>query len=214
VVKVKCIGAKNCEVCELVLIFALLPAFLFPQVDETSIGKVKWSACYKHRGRETRWATGFVERGSKLLYVRLVDDRSKATMEKLFRDVVEDGTMVISDGRRAYDGLDKLSRTVGGNSMRLEHRRVFHEYDLVSIDSTHNNNIENCWSVFKRRRGTMYGTSARLLQSHLDLFGFRWSFCNWKVGDRLLFGRKWMEACSHNKVHIVSWKRLFAWVDS
>jgi hypothetical protein len=98
VIEVKCIGAKKYEVCELVLIFALLPALLFPPVDETSIGKVRRSACYKHRRREARWATAFVERGSKLLYVRLVDDRSKATMEKLFRDVVEDGTMAISDG--------------------------------------------------------------------------------------------------------------------
>jgi hypothetical protein len=120
--------------------------------------------------------------------------------------------MVISDGWRTYDGLDKLSRTVGGKSMRLEHRRVLHEYDLVSIDGTHINNIENCWSVFKRRYGAMYGTSARLLLSHLDLFCFRWSFCNGSIGDRLLFGRKWMEPCSHNRVHIVSRKRGLAWV--
>jgi hypothetical protein len=173
VVEVKCIGAEKCEVRELVLAFALLPVVLFPLVDETSIGKAKRSACYKNRRRETRWATGFVERGWKLQYVRLVDDRSKTTMEKLFRDVVEDGTMVISDGWRVYDGLDKLSRTVGEKSMRLEHRRVFHEYDLVSINGTHINNIERCWSVFKRRYGAMRGTSARLLQSHLHLFCFK-----------------------------------------
>jgi hypothetical protein len=153
--------------------------------------------------RETCWATGFVERGSKLLYVRLVDDRSKATMEMLFRDVVENGTKVISDGWRDYDGMNELSRAVGGKSMRLEHRRVIHEYDLASIDCTHINNIENCWPVFKIRHGAMYGTSARLLQSHLDLLCIRWSFYNWSVGDRLLFGRNWIEACSHNRLHVV-----------
>jgi hypothetical protein len=134
-------------------------------------------------------------------------------MDRLFRDVAEDGTMEISDGWRAYDGVDELSRTVGGNTMRLEHRRVIHEYDLVSIDGTHINNIENCWPVFKSRYGAMYGMSARLLQSHLDLYCLRWSFCSWSVGDRLLFGRKWMDACSHNRLHVVSRNGVLAWVD-
>jgi hypothetical protein len=59
VVEVKCIGAENCEVCELVLMFVLVSAYVFPHVDEMSIGKVKRSACYKHRRRETRWRDRF-----------------------------------------------------------------------------------------------------------------------------------------------------------
>jgi hypothetical protein len=97
--------------------------------------------------------------------------------------------------------------------MRLVNRRVLHDYDLVFNDGTHFNSVENCWSVFKRRYGAMYGTSARLLQSHLDLYCFKWSFCNRSIGDQFLFGRKWMEACSHNRVHIVFRKRGLAWVD-
>jgi hypothetical protein len=32
------------------MIFALVPTYVFPKVDETSIGKVKRSACYKEAG--------------------------------------------------------------------------------------------------------------------------------------------------------------------
>jgi hypothetical protein len=63
---------------------------------------------------------------------------------------------------------------------------VNHNAEFVTADGTHINNIEKCWTASKGIHAGRYGSSGAL-QSFLDEFFFRWSFCGGSIQNRGLF---------------------------
>jgi transposase-like protein len=109
-----------------------------------------------------QWVFGAYDVEEKRGWIQLVDDRSANTLLPLIQEWCLPGTIIVSDGWAAYNGVVNLG---------FEHRVVIHENHFVDpLTGTHTNNVEAYWQRCKRRFKRMYGTSHALLASHLDEF--------------------------------------------
>ena len=120
------------------------------EIDESVMVKAKYN-----RGRQLhqqqRWVFGGYERESKQGFVRLVDDRSAATLIPIIQQVIAPGTHIMSDEWASYRQLASLGYT---------HTTVNHSQHIVDPDdSTCTNCIEAYWNAVKRRFKKMYGTA-------------------------------------------------------
>ena len=89
-------------------------------------------------------------------------DRTRETLLPLIESWCRCGSVIASDGWRAYQGLDQLG---------FEHRVVVHENGFVDpITGVHTNCIENYWQRCKRKLKRIYGSSIALLPTHIDEF--------------------------------------------
>jgi hypothetical protein len=70
--------------------------------------------------------------------------------------------------------------------MRLTSDIVCKNICFLTAEGVQINSIENAWSCFKRIRSGRYESSG-LLQSNLDEFCFRWSFCGGIIKNRSFF---------------------------
>lgn len=111
------------------------------EVDESYFG------ARRVRGKRGRGAAGktpvfgLLRRGGNV-YVRVDPDCSKESLMPIIQGIVLEGSMVTSDGWKAYDGL-----ILNG----YEHYRVFHSENEFARGKSHVNGIENFWSFAKRR---------------------------------------------------------------
>jgi hypothetical protein len=109
-----------------------------------------------------KWIFGAYDTSRKVGFILRVADRSANTLLPIIVEWCRPGTIIVSDGWAAYNG-------VAGNV--YEHEVVVHENFFVDPDTgIHTNNVENYWQRCKRRFKRMYGTSDELLCSHIDEF--------------------------------------------
>jgi hypothetical protein len=109
-----------------------------------------------------QWIFGGYDISKKVGWIQLVPDRSAETLLPIIQGWCLPGTVIVSDGWRAYSGLRELG---------FCHEVVVHEHFFVDpITGVHTNNVENYWQRCKRQLKRIYGTSRELLSTHIDNF--------------------------------------------
>jgi len=108
------------------------------QVDEALIGRRKYN-----RGRVVpgTWVLGMIDSSGKLR-LEVCADRTAATLSEIIQRNVHQGSIIHTDGWRAYRGLSELG---------YEHRTVNHSVEFVADDGTHTQAIESQWRALRRR---------------------------------------------------------------
>lgn len=112
------------------------------------------------------WIFGLVEEGTNDVRMFYVERRNSETLHPIIFSNVELGTIIVSDGWKAYSRL---------NECGFGHEVVIHDENFVDpITGANTQRIECEWShakhmIMRKRRGT----TIDLLQSHLDEFCFR-----------------------------------------
>lgn len=129
------------------------------------------------RGKPGRGASGktivfgILKRGGRI-YTEGDRGRSrpnctKKTLQAIIRGRVEPGSVVHTDGWRAYDGLVDVGYG--------KHYRVRHNEGEYALGTNHINGIESFWSYAKRRMAQFNGVPARTFLLHLKESEFRFN---------------------------------------
>jgi len=112
------------------------------ECDESKFGKRKY-----HRGHRVEgvWVFGLVERTpERRLVVRIVEKRDAATLLPIIRSSVLEGSIVLTDCWRAYNGIQ--------SELGLAHETVNHSENFVEpITLNHTNTIEGTWNGIKMK---------------------------------------------------------------
>lgn len=124
-----------------------------------------------HRGRATEhelWVFGIADTSYSpaKIFLRLVEDKSTASLIPLIYDVCRPGTMIVSDEWAAYNFL------VASNT--FQHMTVNHSLHFIDpVTRVHTQNIESYWAKAKYRIKMKKGVYGTLLESYLDEFMFK-----------------------------------------
>ena len=126
------------------------------------------------RGKRGRGAAGktpvlgLLKRDGNV-YVEIVKNCSKAALMPIIQGKILEGSMIHTDGWRAYDGL-----ILNG----YDHYRVFHSANEFARGKCHVNGIESFWSFAKRRLAQFNGLSDQTFFLHLKECEFRFNHRN------------------------------------
>jgi Transposase and inactivated derivatives len=151
------------------------------QVDETFVGgknqkKSKEKRTEKTQGRSTKTKTvvfGLLSNG--IVTTEIVPNTKGKTLIAVIKDMVKEGSIVVSDGWVGYSSLHKY----------YTHKKIPHNEGLYVKDSFHTNSIEGFWSLLKRGiLGIYHSVSPKHLQKYCDEFAFRYNTKDYKEGDR------------------------------
>nr|WP_320442778.1 IS1595 family transposase [Chryseobacterium oranimense] len=151
------------------------------QVDETFVGgknqkKSKEKRTEKTQGRSTKTKTvvfGLLSNG--IVTTEIVPNTKGKTLIAVIKDMVKEGSIVVSDGWVGYSSLHKY----------YTHKKIPHNEGLYVKDSFHTNSIEGFWSLLKRGiLGIYHSVSPKHLQKYCDEFAFRYNTKNYTEGDR------------------------------
>lgn len=146
-------------------------------VDETFVGgknknrhKDKKAPASQGRAHVDKTpVVGLIQRDGKVKTF-VVSDTNSDTLHKIMGDNVEEGSILVTDAYRSYNGLDT----------RYTHVTVKHGgggYTVtIGNDKFHTNNIENFWSIFKRGIiGIYHFVSVKHLERYCQEFGYRYN---------------------------------------
>ncbi len=151
------------------------------QADETFMGgknrnrhvnkKVKES-----QGRSVKDKTpvfGLVNSGK--VNTRVVPDTRAQTLKPIIQEMVEQGSIVVTDEWRAYSGLSK----------NYQHEVLKHREGQYKSNEFHTNSVEGFWSLLKRGvYGIYHSASAKHLSKYCDEFSYRYNTRLHTDGDR------------------------------
>ncbi|XP_072379845.1 uncharacterized protein [Diabrotica undecimpunctata] len=139
---------------------------LIVEIDESYFFHRKY-----HRGayRAGKWIFGAIERNSGKMFLTPVAARNEETLLPIISRIILPGTIIITDGWRAYRNIGLLRGGV------YEHRTVTHQTHFVNPDdnSAHTQTIESVWMRSKKKLRRQCGTSRALFQSYLHEFMWR-----------------------------------------
>ena len=127
-------------------------------------------------GRSTKTKTvvfGLLSNG--IVTTDIIPNTKGKTLKAVIKEMVEEGSIVVSDGWVGYSGLHK----------EYDHKRIAHNKGQFVKDEFHTNSIEGFWSLLKRGiLGIYHSASPKHLQKYCDEFAFRYNTRNHKEGDR------------------------------
>lgn len=106
------------------------------EIDESFFGKQKYS--------NQKMVVGAIERDSRRLQLRIIEDREQDTLELFITDYVDRTSLICTDYHLGYNDLGFYGYT---------HERYNHSRGHFS----QTNQIENMWGVMKRYLRKMYG---------------------------------------------------------
>jgi len=132
---------------------------LFSHKQKNHVGRVP---------QEPVWVFGIVDTSQRPCtgYMRVVENRSEATLLPIINEVCRPGTVIHSDKWAAYRNI---TRELG-----LEHRTVNHSLNFVNPeDGTHTQAIESYWAKQKLRIKSMKGIQREKLPEYLIEFMWR-----------------------------------------
>ena len=113
------------------------------QIDEALIGRRKYN-----RGRvvEGTWVLGMVASDGRLRLEKCPGNRrDRRTLEDIIQRHVAPGSVIHTDGWRAYQGLEQLP------GMNYTHEVVNHNENFVAPSGAHTQRIESQWRALRRR---------------------------------------------------------------
>lgn len=138
------------------------------EADSTLSGAVEVDESYfgphRVRGKRGRGASGktvvfgILKRQVKV-YIGIVPNCTKATLQAVIRGKVNPGIVIHSDGCRGYDGLVDIGY--------YKHFRVNHGDNEFARGEYHINGIESFWSYAKRRLARLNVMPAKTFYLHL-----------------------------------------------
>ena len=123
------------------------------------------------RGKRGRGAAGktpvfgVLKRGGNV-HVQIVPNCSRKELMPIIQGKVLEGTIIYTDGWKAYDGL-----IVNG----YDHYRIFHSENEFARGKNHVNGIESFWSFAKRRLAKFNGLTDKNFLLHLKECEFRFN---------------------------------------
>ncbi|KAL3094767.1 hypothetical protein niasHS_006062 [Heterodera schachtii] len=138
------------------------------QIDESVLARRKY-----HRGHRVReiWIFGLYDVHAGIGVVRIVPDRTRATLLPIIEEYVLPGSTIHSDQWAAYMGGAIPSIPVIPPYI---HHSVNHTINFVDpITSAHTNHVECFWKNLKMKFKAMSGTSRELLPSYCDEYMWR-----------------------------------------
>ena len=108
------------------------------QVDEALIGRRKYN-----RGRVVQgtWVLGMITEDGHVR-MEVCERRDGQTLKQIIQKHVAPGSIIHTDGWRAYQGLESLG---------YGHQVVNHSREFVADDGTHTQRIESQWRALRRR---------------------------------------------------------------
>lgn len=151
------------------------------QVDETFVGgknmkKPKERRKEKTQGRSTKTKTvvfGLLSNG--IVTTEIVPNTKGKTLINVIKNMVEEGSIVVSDGWVGYSKVRK----------DFVHKKIAHNEGQYVKDEFHTNSIEGFWGLLKRGiLGIYHSASPKHLQRYCDEFSFRYNTKNFKEGAR------------------------------
>jgi len=151
------------------------------QVDETFVGgknqKKSWQKRVENtQGRSTKTKTvvfGLLSNGK--VTTEIVPNTKGKTLTTVIKNMVKEGSIVVSDGWRGYSEVYK----------NYEHKRIPHNKGQYVKDNYHTNSIEGFWSLLKRGiLGIYHSVSPKHLQKYCDEFAFRYNTKDYDEGNR------------------------------
>ena len=137
------------------------------EVDESYFG------AKRIRGKRGRGAAGktpvfgLLKRGENV-YVQIVENCSRSELLPIIQGKVLEGSVINSDGWKAYDGL-----LING----YDHYRVHHSHNEFARGKCHVNGIESFWSFAKRRIAKFNGLTDEKFILHLKE-------CEWRFNHK------------------------------
>lgn len=146
------------------------------EVDESYFG------ARRVRGKRGRGAAGktpvfgLLKRNGKV-YVSVVQNCSKEELLPIIQGQILEGSVIHSDGWKAYDGL-----ILNG----YDHYRVFHSANEFARGKCHVNGIESFWSFAKRRLAKFNGIASHKFNLYLKECEFRFNCRNDSLYDKML----------------------------
>lgn len=142
------------------------------QVDETFVGgknqKKSWQKrVEKTQGRSTKTKTVvFGLLSNEKVSTEIVPNTKGKTLTTVIKNMVKEGSIVVSDGWRGYSQVHK----------NYEHKSIPHNKGQYVKDNYHTNSIEGFWSLLKRGiLGIYHSVSPKHLQKYCDEFAFRYN---------------------------------------
>ena len=136
------------------------------ELDESYFGGKN----HGRRGRGTEKIPVFgIKKRNGRVYTQIIRNATSAEIRPIIRDFVRRGSIVYTDGWRAYDGL-----VLDG----YKHFRINHQiYQYSNRRGAHVNGIENFWSYAKRRLAKFNGINPKNFYLHLKE-------CEWRYNEK------------------------------
>jgi transposase-like protein len=134
------------------------------------------------RGKRGRGAAGktpvfgLLKRHGKV-FVSVVKNCSKKELMPIIQGKVLEGSVIHTDGWKAYDGL-----ILNG----YDHYRVHHSENEFARGKCHVNGIESFWSFAKRRLAKFNGIASHKFLLYLKECEFRFNYRGCKFYDKML----------------------------
>ncbi|CAI5456573.1 unnamed protein product [Caenorhabditis angaria] len=112
--------------------------------------------------RRQIWIFGLIERGTDDVAMMEVPRRDAATLLPLIQQHVEPGTLIVSDGWRAYGGIKNLQED-------YDHKFVNHKVNFVDPTDprVHTQSIESTWRALKTSLKQYYGIPHSSVQTYM-----------------------------------------------
>ncbi len=138
------------------------------EIDESKFYRSKYNRGRPPAARVNEWVFGLVERGTNIVVMLPVPDRTAATLLPLIQQWVRPQTRIVSDGWSAYGGINALQQ-------QYDHNWVNHKVHFVSPGdpSVHTQGIDATWGAIKRDMKHLSGTTPNLFPTYLFQYMFR-----------------------------------------
>jgi transposase len=143
------------------------------ELDESYFGaKRVWGK--RGRGAGKTPVFGILKRDGRV-YVSIVPNCSKEALMPIIQGKILEGSVIHTDGWRAYDGL-----ILNG----YNHYRVHHSANEFARGKCHVNGIESFWSFAKRRLAKFNGIASHKFILHLKESELRFNYRNFNLYDK------------------------------
>jgi len=134
------------------------------EIDESAFGKkTKYN---RGRAYNKKWVFGMVERNTRKLCLKVVDNRRKDTLMPILEKHATKRSTIYHDDWASYRDM---------TSYGYKHGTVNHKNTFVSEEGVCTNTIEGIWGLVKGRIKAMHGIAKhRSTQDILDEFTYRY----------------------------------------
>jgi transposase len=136
------------------------------QMDETFVSKRKYNV---GRMCSSYWVVGGICAETNEMFMNWTFQRDRNVMKSLISNHIAPGTIIATDGWRAYNIID----TDENLSEQYSHKTVNHKYEFVAQDGTHTQKIERLWGEFKEWKRERRGFYLKDLQQYIQEFMWR-----------------------------------------
>lgn len=149
------------------------------EADEMYVGGKKKNNFHKNKTAAAGKKVGvltLIDRKKGIAVTKKIPDSSRHTLLNIIKPIVDKSAVIVTDGLRSYEGLDKHF---------AGHHVVDHSKEFVRSVILHTNFAESYHSLFKRGViGAFHHISEKHIERYLREFEFRWNTRKLSDSDR------------------------------